>query len=76
MKGLPDTYDSMKKYAFRTQIIFESTYVCEKFCNMIYITNRFRTRLGDNSLQPRMKMTSNSSHVQRLCAEMQEQKSH
>ncbi|XP_076805287.1 general transcription factor II-I repeat domain-containing protein 2B-like [Clavelina lepadiformis] len=77
--ALPDTYDNIKKYALGTLSIFGSTYVCEQlFSNMNYIKNRYRTRLTDDSLQScvKMKMTSYSPHVQMLCNEMQEQKSH
>ena len=77
--ALPDTYDNMKKYAFGILSIFGSTYVCEQlFSNMNYIKNRYRTRLTDNSLQScvKVKVSFYSPNVQKLCAEMQEQKSH
>ncbi|XP_019720818.1 general transcription factor II-I repeat domain-containing protein 2-like [Hippocampus comes] len=77
--AIPDTYTNMKKYAFGVLSIFGSTYVCEQlFSTMNCIKNKHRLRLTDDSLQScvKMKVTSYSPDLQKLCAEVQEQKSH
>ena len=61
--AIPDTYMSMKKYAFGVLSIFGSTYACEQLLStMNYNKNKHHSRLTDDSLQScvKMKVTSYS----------------
>lgn len=77
--AIPDSYINMKRYAFGVLAIFGSTYICEQvFSNMNFIKNKHRSRLTDINLRSclKMKVTSYSPDVKKLCSEVQEQKSH
>ncbi|CAL9690943.1 unnamed protein product [Knipowitschia caucasica] len=77
--AIPDTYINMKKYAFGVLSIFGSTYLCEQlFSSMNFIKNKHRSRLVDESLQAcmKIKVTSYSPDIGKICSESQTQKSH
>ncbi|XP_023815961.1 general transcription factor II-I repeat domain-containing protein 2 [Oryzias latipes] len=77
--AIPDSYINMKRYAFGVLEIFGSTYICEQvFSNVNFIKNKHRSRLTHISLRSclKMKVTSYSPDVKKLCSEVQEQKSH
>ncbi|KAK0139586.1 General transcription factor II-I repeat domain-containing protein 2B [Merluccius polli] len=77
--AIPDTYINMKKYAFGVMSIFGSTYLCEQlFSSMNFIKNKHRSRLVDESLQAcmKLKVTSYSPDIGKICSEVQTQKSH
>ncbi|KAK9513160.1 hypothetical protein VZT92_026720 [Zoarces viviparus] len=77
--AIPDTYMNMKTYAFGVLSIFGSTYLCEQiFSSMNYIKSKYRSRLTDDSLQSclKLKVTSYSPDIEKLCSDVQKQKSH
>lgn len=77
--AIPDTYMNMKKYAFGVLSIFGSTYLCEQvFSSMNYIKSKYRSRLTDDSLQScvKIKVTSYSPNIEKICSDVQTQKSH
>ena len=76
---IPDTFINMKKYAFGVLSIFGSTYLSEQlFSSMNFIKNKHRSRLLDESLQAcmKIKVTSYSPDIGKICSEVQTQKSH
>ncbi|KAJ8378470.1 hypothetical protein AAFF_G00239340 [Aldrovandia affinis] len=77
--AIPDTYMKMKKYAFGVLSVFGSTYFCEQvFSSMNYIKSKYRSRLTDDSLQScvKIKVTSYPPDIEKLCSDVQKQKSH
>lgn len=77
--AIPDMYVKMKKYAFGVLSIFGSTYLCEQvFSNMNYIKSRHCSCLTGDSLQSCMKLkdTAYSPDEEKLCSDVQKQKSH
>lgn len=77
--AIPDNYGNMKKYAFGVLSIFGSTYLCEQvFSSMNYIKCKLRSRLTDESLKSclKIKVTSYSPEIEKICSEVQNQKSH
>ncbi|KAJ8361740.1 hypothetical protein AAFF_G00429360 [Aldrovandia affinis] len=77
--AIPDTYMNMKKYAFGVLSIFGSTYFCEQvFSSMNYIKSKYCSRLTDDSLQScvKIKVTSYSPDIEKLCSDVQKQTSH
>ena len=77
--AIPDTYMNMKKYAFGVLSIFGSTYLCEQvFSSMNFIKSKYRSRLTNESLQScvKIKVTSYSPDIRKICSELQKQKSH
>lgn len=77
--AIPDNYINMKKYAFGVLSIFGSTYLCEQvFSSMNYIKSKYRSRLTDESLQScvKIKVKSYSPDIEKICSDIQKQKSH
>ncbi|KAL3976511.1 testis-expressed sequence 12 protein [Sarotherodon galilaeus] len=77
--AIPDTYINMKNYAFGVLSIFGSTYLCEQvFSSMNFIKSKHCSRLKDESLQScmKIKVTSYSPDIGKVCSELQTQKSH
>lgn len=77
--AIPDAYINMKKNAFGVLSIFGSTYLCEQvFSSMNFIKSKYRSRLTDESLQSciKIRVTSYSPDIGKICSEHQTQKSH
>ena len=77
--AIPDSYINMKRYAFGVLSIFGSTYLCEQsFSSINNIKSKNHSRLTDESLQSwmRLKLSSYVPEVDKLCREVQGQKSH
>ena len=77
--AIPQNYMNMKKYALGVLSIFGSTYLCEQvFSSMNFIKSNHRSRLTDESLQSclKIKVTSYSPDVEKICSDVQKQKSH
>uniref|UniRef100_A0A674PAJ3 General transcription factor II-I repeat domain-containing protein 2A-like n=2 Tax=Takifugu rubripes TaxID=31033 RepID=A0A674PAJ3_TAKRU len=77
--AIPDTYINMKRCAFGVLSIFGSTYLCEQvFSSMNIIKSKYRSRFTSETLQScvKMKVTSYSADIGKICREMQTQKSH
>lgn len=77
--SLPESFSQLKVIAFGIMTIFGSTYICEQtFSNMNYIKNKLRSQLNDISLDAclKLKTTNYSPDLNKLCSEIQTQKSH
>ncbi|KAJ8344217.1 hypothetical protein SKAU_G00315460 [Synaphobranchus kaupii] len=76
--SIRDNYDNMKRYTFGVLSILGSTYLCEQvFSSMNYIKSKLRSRLTDESLKSclKIKATSYSPDMEKICSEVQKQKS-
>lgn len=77
--AIPDTYMNMKKYAFGVLSIFGSTYLREQvFSSMNFIKSKYHSRLTNESLHScvKIKVTSYSPDIGKICSEFQKQVSH
>lgn len=77
--AIPDIYINMKNYAFGVLSIFCSTYLCEQvFSCMNFMKSKYGSPLTDESLQfcIKIKVTSYSPDIGKICSELQTQKSH
>lgn len=78
-KSLPECYEQLKAFAFGILTIFGSTYSCEQtFSNMNFIKSKLRSQLTEVSLETclKLKTTTYSPDIEKLCASIQQQKSH
>ncbi|KAK0146754.1 hypothetical protein N1851_013961 [Merluccius polli] len=72
--AIPNTYINMKILS-----IFGSTYLCEQvFSSINIIKSKYRSRLTNQSLLSclKMKVTSYSPDIGKICSELQKQNSH